>query len=61
MEINSNILAWKIAWTEEPVGLQCMGLQELDMTQWLNYKNTQGTQVICLGTFGIPLPKGHQP
>ena len=23
----SNILAWKIAWTEEPDGLQSMGLQ----------------------------------
>ena len=24
----SNILAWEIPWTEEPVGLQSLGLQE---------------------------------
>ena len=28
----SSILAWKIPWTEEPGGLQCMGSQELDLT-----------------------------
>ena len=28
----SSIVAWRIPWTEEPGGLQCMGLQELDMT-----------------------------
>ena len=27
MAINSNILAWKIPWTEEPEGLKSMGLQ----------------------------------
>ena len=26
------ILAWKIPWTEEPGGLQSMGLQESEMT-----------------------------
>ena len=30
MAIHSSILAWKISWTEEPGGLQSMGLQELD-------------------------------
>ena len=30
MAIHSNILAWKIPWTEEPGGLQSMGLQESD-------------------------------
>ena len=28
MAIHSSILAWKISWTEEPGGLQPMGLQE---------------------------------
>ena len=32
MAPHSSILAWRIAWTEEPGGLQSMGLQELDMT-----------------------------
>ena len=27
-----SILAWEIPWTEEPGGLQYMGLQESDMT-----------------------------
>ena len=29
---HSSILAWEISWTEEPDGLQSMGLQESDMT-----------------------------
>ena len=27
----SSILAWRIPWSEEPGGLQSMGLQELDI------------------------------
>ena len=30
MATHSSILAWEIPWTEEPGGLQSMGLQELD-------------------------------
>ena len=34
MATHSGILAWEIPWTEEPGGLQSMGLQkELDMTE----------------------------
>ena len=34
MSTCSRILAWKIPWTEEPGGLQSIGLQkELDMTE----------------------------
>ena len=29
MATHSRILAWKIPWTEEPGGLQSMGLQKL--------------------------------
>ena len=29
MAIHSNILAWEIAWTEEPGRLQSMGLQRV--------------------------------
>ena len=32
MAIHSSILAWEISWTEEPGGLQFMGLQESDTT-----------------------------
>ena len=35
MATQSNILAWKIPWTEEPVRLQSMGWQESDMTERL--------------------------
>ena len=33
MTIHSCILAWKIPWTKEPVGLQSMGYKELDTTE----------------------------
>ena len=32
MATQSSILAWEIPWTEEPGGLQSIGLQESDMT-----------------------------
>ena len=32
MATHSSILAWEIAWTEEPGRLQSMGLQESNMT-----------------------------
>ena len=32
MATDSSILAWEMPWTEEPGGLQSMGLQELDTT-----------------------------
>ena len=41
--IHSSILAWKIPWIGGSGGLQSMGLQELDMTWWLNnYLHSQG-------------------
>ena len=33
MATDASILAWRIPWTEEPGGLQCIGLQESDMTE----------------------------
>ena len=33
MATHSSILAWSIPWTEEPGGLQSVGLQELDTTE----------------------------
>ena len=32
MATHSNILYWRITWTEEPSGLQSMGSQESDTT-----------------------------
>ena len=34
METHPSILAWRIAWTEEPGGLQSLGSQESDMTEY---------------------------
>ena len=36
MATHSSILAWWIPWTEEPCGLQSVGLQESDTTEWLS-------------------------
>ena len=33
MATHSSILAWKIPWTEEPVGYSPWGRKELDMTK----------------------------
>ena len=33
MATHSSIVAWEIPGTEEPGGLQSMGLQELDVTE----------------------------
>ena len=35
MAAHPSILAWKIPWTKQPVRLQSMGSQELDLTKWL--------------------------
>ena len=38
MATHSSILTWRIPWTEEPAGLQCMGCmgsKEMDMTEQL--------------------------
>ena len=37
MANHSSILAWRIAWTAEPGGLQSMGPQESDTTYQLNH------------------------
>ena len=36
MATHSNILTWRIPWTEKSGRLQFMGLQELDTTDWLS-------------------------
>ena len=37
MATHSSILAWKIPWTEEPIGYYPRGRKELDMTERLHY------------------------
>ena len=40
MAIHSSILAWKIPWTEEPVGYSPWGRKELDMTKWFHFSRS---------------------
>ena len=37
MATHPSILAWRIPWTEEAGGLQSMGSQESDTTEWLSH------------------------
>ena len=37
MATDSNILAWRVPWTEEPGGLQSIGSQESNMTTPTHY------------------------
>ena len=50
MTIHSNILAWEIPWTEEPGGLQSMGLQRdtIEHTQHL-FQWFHNTNIRCCG------------
>ena len=43
MATHSSTLAWRIPWTEEPGGLQSMGLGESDTTERLHFS------LSCLG------------
>ena len=38
MASHSSILAWRIPWTEDPGGLQSIGLQKLDMTEVTSWR-----------------------
>ena len=40
MSTHSRILAWRTPFTEDPGGLQSMGLQKLDMTEQLSHTHT---------------------
>ena len=45
MATHSSILAWRIPWTKEPIRLQCLGSQELDMTEQRNQHQKVNTTV----------------
>ena len=47
MATYSNILAWKIPWTEEPGRLQSMGSQRPDRTERLTLLTTVGSEQCC--------------
>ena len=51
MTTHSNILAWRIPWTEKPGGLQSMGGKELGTTEWLTHM-----MLLCEGYFSVLSP-----
>ena len=57
--IHSSDLAWRIPWTEEPGGLQSMGLQRVDMTEATEHTHTLHVSGIHLGEsyFSLGFPK----
>ena len=67
MATHSSILAWRIPWTEEPGGLQSMGLQELDTTQRLKHhqgfpSGSDGKESACISEgLGLIPGSGRSP
>ena len=51
MATHSSILAWRIPQTEEPSGLQSMGLKELSTTEYLTH-----TTLVSLSPFSAESP-----
>ena len=49
MATHSSILAWRIPWTEDPGGLQSMGLQSWTRLKWLSTHTHKHTQPLQLG------------
>ena len=49
MATHSSILAWRIAWTEEPGGLQSVSHKELDTTEVTEHYTAQH-----MGKRGLP-------
>ena len=41
MTPHSSTLAWETPWTEQPAGLQSMGLQKSDTNNWLNHHHRE--------------------
>ena len=48
MTTHSNILAWRIPWTEEPGGLLSMGCIELDMTEVTEHANMHSMNILFM-------------
>ena len=56
MATHSGILPWEIPWTEDPGGLQSMGSQESDTTEWLSLHFTYVKTYYVPGTLLAHLP-----
>ena len=54
MAVHSGILAWKIPWPEEPLGLQSMGHKESNTTERIHTHTHTHTHTLC-----SPLTEGQ--
>ena len=54
MATHSSIVAWRTPWTEEPGGLQSIGLQESDTTEWLNHHQAVPSAELISLDFSLP-------
>ena len=52
MVTHSNMLAWKIPWTDEPGGVQSMGSRELDMSEYAHTRNVARKRGLAVNTAG---------
>ena len=53
---HSNILAWRIPWTEEPGRLQSMGWQRVGHTRALSNFFSTSLNIYCLTSYRVNLP-----
>ena len=56
MATQSSILAWRIPWTEEPGGLQCMGPQTVRHDLVAKHRGTVNLTPFCVEGMQLPPP-----
>ena len=59
MATYSNTLTWRILWTEEPDGLQCMGSQRVGLNLGTEQQQMLGAEGrVVTNTDSVPIPRG---
>ena len=61
MAPHSSTFAWKIPWTEEPGGLQSMGLLELDTTEQLHFHTLEKEMATHSSVLAWRIPGTGEP
>ena len=57
-QTHSSILAWRIPWTEEPGGLQSMGLSQTQLNNWTHTHTHTHTHTCCHDNREVGSPIG---
>ena len=60
MAPHSGILAWRIPWTEEPGGLQSMGLQRVGAARRAKIKANHHLNIVTLSSLRSPFKNGSK-